>query len=742
MHLLKNQKNLTFSILAGVLFSWSIQLIRTIHFNQRTLSEVWSEYSSRLIISGIIGAVVFAFFHWLIARISADNTRKHLQMLLLQFNIFIVYVLLLGDNPTLFYALLGIITLSSLLRLIIKDFWTKSLSSDKRKELIAASTIIAYFSVIHLLYCAETDTLTLIKTFFSLSFLALPVLIFNRGKIIYLSLLILILLLFTVPLLYHMKTFDAPMPQGVYFAIFESPSGESLEYISTYLTLDIIAQILLVLLMPVSLLFFIGKTRMPWKEKMLTQGGIIIIVLIFILSFANKNYQNNVLHNYISNLEKYRNEYKIFREELAKRQTRKVVFEKLSVADSANVPYPDEETYVMIIGESTDRNHMSLFGYYRNTNPMLESIKNELFLFRDVISPHSHTQPSLRKALTFANFEDMTPFYKEGSMIEMFKQAGYKTYWLSNQHFAGEFENAITAMAMVSDKYIFVNDDDKKEGFDGGLIKPLKKVLQEKVKKKFIIVHLLGTHGNYVDRYPSSFNIFSENTKKDIRVNSKPFLKNSDYGRDRINEYDNAVRYNDKVVYDIIQTVKKNAHFAFVLYFSDHGEEVYDCMPYCSHQEANATAFMFEIPFLLWCSPEYIKINKKKVNQFPQYIHRKYQTDDVIHSMIDLSNLTLKNYVPSKSIFNAAFIEEKRIMNEQDYDMEKQRFSIYKMVLQKNIDPKNMVASGKGNNSFDEMKKMISENKNWIRLLEDQAERDNISLDSALNAETRWALGQ
>ena len=40
------------------------------------------------------------------------------------------------------------------------------------------------------------------------------------------------------------------------------------------------------------------------------------------------------------------------------------------------------------------------------------------------------------------------------------------------------------------------------------------------------------------------------------------------------------------------------------------------------------------------------------------------------------------------------------------------------------------------------MKKTILENKNWMVMLQQSADRDHISLDSALNTEVRWALGQ
>jgi len=63
------------------------------------------------------------------------------------------------------------------------------------------------------------------------------------------------------------------------------------------------------------------------------------------------------------------------------------------------------QTLVVVIGESLARNHMSLYGYARNTNPMLSARKSSLKINRDVISPQVHTIPVMRSILTLADDE-------------------------------------------------------------------------------------------------------------------------------------------------------------------------------------------------------------------------------------------------------------------------------------------------------------------------------------------------
>jgi len=496
-------------ISAGVIFSWAIQCISKINLSTHTLTEIFIEDYDRILLSGLVGGVLFYLLFVAFNKFCKEKSKSILISSLHYFHVFLLYILLQGGNHELFFSFLTLV----ILVVVIRFFYFNLFCVTNIWNFILPILIIGYFSVSVIAYEGQTSISLHLLTIFSLSYLSIPI-------------------------------------------------------------------------------------------------------------------------------------------------------------------------FVLVIGESTDRNHMSIYDYHRPTNPKLEKIKNELFVFDDVISPHSHTIPVLNKVLTFANFEDMKPFFDEGTLIELFKQAGFKTYWLSNQYFIGAYESVISCIAKESDWYLFVNDENlnKEQSYDERMLTPFKKILEEK-KKKFIVIHLLGTHRGYENRYPDKFNFFK--TTDDIRVQDKPFLKESIWGKDRINEYDNAVRYNDSIIYEITEMIKIQNKYSYMIYFSDHGEEVYDCRAEISHEETNPTAFMFEIPFITWFSEDYKKHNKSKTDSLTFYLNRKYQTDDVIHSIIDISNLHLNRYEPSKSIFNPDFKEEKRIMNGQDYDEERKKYSTFAKILKK-----------------------------------------------------------
>ena len=124
-------------------------------------------------------------------------------------------------------------------------------------------------------------------------------------------------------------------------------------------------------------------------------------------------------------------------------------------------------------------------------------------------------------------------------------------------------------------------------------------------KHNLVIFHLMGQHVMATKRYPhiSQFNVFSY---RDIR-SKQPYL--NDEKKQMIAEYDNATLYNDYVLKNIIDLFRdKNT---VVLYFSDHGEEIYDYrdsygrVVFDDNMKNLGYKYQYEVPFMIWCSDKY-----------------------------------------------------------------------------------------------------------------------------------------
>lgn len=115
--------------------------------------------------------------------------------------------------------------------------------------------------------------------------------------------------------------------------------------------------------------------------------------------------------------------------------------------------------------------------------------------------------------------------------------------------------------------------------------------------KNFIVFHLMGSHSEFEDRYPSEYQKYIPGDYADYK----------DYQREVIANYDNSILYNDYVVYQILNCFSDEETLAF--YFSDHGIDLYESSDnYYGHAiKGNAASeeVALSIPFMVYCSEKY-----------------------------------------------------------------------------------------------------------------------------------------
>lgn len=307
---------------------------------------------------------------------------------------------------------------------------------------------------------------------------------------------------------------------------------------------------------------------------------------------------------------------------------------------------------VFVLGESTSRNHMSLYGYPLPTTPRLEARRDEggLFVFRDAVSPHSHTMPVLEKLFTFYRRASPPPWHSYANLFDIARAAGYRTEWLSNQESSGVWGYAANLYADRCDaaRYAVIRDSKTQlsGAYDEALLPFLDEALAHAAEKNLYVLHLMGTHGGYAYRYPPAFRVFSERDE----------TQGDDARQKRTRaEYDNAVLYNDFILDEIIRRFE--ARDAVVIYVSDHAEEVYEeaGRPSCGHDEIHGTRHMIEVPLLVWASPSFRARRPALARRIAGSTERPFMTDDMIHVLLDLMAVETADYDPAKSLVNESF---------------------------------------------------------------------------------------
>ena len=318
--------------------------------------------------------------------------------------------------------------------------------------------------------------------------------------------------------------------------------------------------------------------------------------------------------------------------------------------NNSTIPY-----VVFILGESTTRNHMGIYGYHLQTTPYLSSLEKtgDLVKFTDVISPNGHTIKVLEKLFTFYRQGAKGKWYEYTDLFSILNQAGYYTTWLSNQESSGIYGNngRFYAERCKSNSFVCIRDtkSDFTEPYDEHLLPLLDQTLKQTKLKRFIVLHLMGTHVEYENRYPKTFKAFSTNVEKG--ENNK--IKETKAA------YDTAVRYNDSIVNAIINRFKdKNA---LIIYTSDHGEDVMEInKKIAGHGDIDINNHKVEIPMLVYMSKIFQKNYPYITNRIRLSAHHPFMTDDMIHSILDLMEIQTKEYSPSLSIFNKQFNNKRK----------------------------------------------------------------------------------
>ncbi|KXJ44886.1 MAG: phosphoethanolamine transferase CptA [Cycloclasticus sp.] len=450
--------------------------------------------------------------------------------------------------------------------------------------------------------------------------------------------------------------------QSVLFIIFESNLSESKEFIESYIDSTIVILVIAHATIGAYLWHQLSPVYLPRLNKTITicvisllfGGGFLKPLIVYGNSWEHsvKSLQDHIEPaapwNMIAGYFKYTKVLDAMNKQLA---------ESTRVPPLDNFAHTNnKQTMVLVIGESTNSQRMSLYGYPRKTTPQLDNMRSELLTYTDVISPRPSTIEALQQVLTFADQQDPDTYLTKPTLMNMMRQAGYQSLWITNQQTQTKRNTLLLTFSQQADQQVYLNNNRVQNSgqFDDDVLEPFKKAIDDTEGPTFIVVHLLGTHRKYNYRYPENFKQFNDRSGMPDWV---PEEHAEEY-----NDYDNAILFNDHVVASLINILKNKSSNSSLVYFSDHGEEVYDTEAdlFCGRNEGKPTPAMYTIPFMAWLSPEW-----KREHAMPSLqntLNRSYQTSDFIYSWADLAGIDFKGNDQTRSIFNPNFVTRKRMI--------------------------------------------------------------------------------
>ncbi|WP_259759317.1 phosphoethanolamine transferase CptA [Pseudomonas sp. GCEP-101] len=449
--------------------------------------------------------------------------------------------------------------------------------------------------------------------------------------------------------------------QSVIFVMFESNTAEAGEYFSQYFSLWLCLALLAYSVVAVLLWKRIRPINMPAYAR------VPLAVLLVVMNLFYPFYKQMVTQErtFAQALEKVQSRmepavpwqlvvgYVQYRQQLDNMQ--KLLQQNASLPPLQNLKDSsgdEPRTLVLVLGESTTRQHMHLYGYGRDTTPNLDALAASgqgLTVFQNVVAPRPYTIEVMQQILTFGDEQNPDRFLTDPSLINLMKQAGYKTFWITNQQTMTKRNTMLTTFSQQTDEQAYLNNQRNQNAsqYDGVVLDPFEKALKDPAQKKFIVVHLLGTHMDYRYRYPEEFAYFKDRQGVPSAL--------SDDQVETYNFYDNAVRYNDFVVSSLIKRYAESSANGFMVYLSDHGEDVYSSGNHdrLGRNEMAPTRPMYTIPFMVWTSPSWQAAHPRDLKAVAD---RAYSSSHLIHTLSDLAGLSYDRYEPAKSLVSPQFV--------------------------------------------------------------------------------------
>lgn len=515
--------------------------------------------------------------------------------------------------------------------------------------------------------------------------------------------------------------FGSVISPSMLMLVGETDSREAGEFLSTYLSLDVlsspVAWIMLLFILhslvdlrkPLCRLlkvdyaklqarFHFGFLRFFHRYMLYPECGMLVLALLawsVVTSWGNKRGMARLMTaDTIGSIEHiltepdhgefylpiYRLAFSVYSNHLASQQVDKcVAASKRVVVDSCSFRSP---TIVLIIGESYSKAHCQLYGYPQKDTPRQRRLERGGWLtkFNDVVSCWNLTSFVFKNVLSMHVVGEKGEWCDYPLFPELFRKAGYQVTFLTNQFLlaAGQavydFSGGFFLNDPVLSKAQFDLRNTSLHRFDEGLLSDYDNFLNEgKINLKgnnLIIFHLIGQHVSYNTRYPKDRAKWHADDYKELR----PDIASDHYRRRMIAAYDNACLYNDSIVTQIVKRFEDKD--AIVVYMPDHGEEIFEpgrdiiCRNHSATVDWPLAHYEFEVPFWIWCSRKYAHREPEVFKAIKDAKNRRFMTDALPHMMVWLAGISSKDYNDKYNLLSPNYDESRpRVLkNSVDYD--------------------------------------------------------------------------
>ena len=470
----------------------------------------------------------------------------------------------------------------------------------------------------------------------------------RSGIMVWLGLPFIVLGAFQIVLLYLFG--DSIIATDMFTNVITTNPNEASELLA-----NLYPAVLLVCAMYIPLLWFAALEiarkhllRNRHRRKMAAAGGVLMAVgcLALIPAYANSE-DKHVLRDEIFPINV------LYNAGLSAQEFRKTMhFEETSKGFSYHAHRTENlkqrEIYVFIIGEASRAASWQLFGYERETNPEL-SRRTDIQLYGNMMTQSNTTHKSIPTILSSVATAEHEELYRRKGLPELFREAGFRTNFISNQSPNGAM---IDKLASDAHHVVYITNP----RMDMQMLDEMRKQVQlHPDEDMMFILHCYGSHFSYYQRYPRDFAKFVPEDDVAVVAANVDILRNS---------YDNSILYTDHFINSVIEYLKSlQGVCTAMLYCADHGEDLFDdARGRFLHASPTTTYYQLHVAALSWFSEAYRKAFPQKVEAAESHSHAPATTHALFHTMADMASIEGDYVDESASLLSPAF------------DMSRQRF--------------------------------------------------------------------
>ena len=276
----------------------------------------------------------------------------------------------------------------------------------------------------------------------------------------------------------------------------------------------------------------------------------------------------------------------------------------------------EKAVVVLIIGESARKANFQLYGYQRDTNPLLSKQKG-LKVF----------QANSCATYTTAGTKAILEPKDCGDLYELLPNYAFRTGVDVSWRTSNWGEPPIHIEEYLTDTELAEQYPDVDSNYDGILYAGLRQRIESSSKNKvLIILHTSTSHGpQYANKYPKEFEVYKSD--------------------DIVNAYDNTIRYTDFLLDGLINTLRDMKDWkSAMIFISDHGESLGENNMFMHGLPMKlAPKEQYEIPFLVWTSEDF----RTYKSGLPEVLEQHY----IFHSVLNLLSIQSPAYNEDYDIF-------------------------------------------------------------------------------------------